>query len=737
VASGDYDLRAVVTDVAGNAFTTAIRTVTVDSTPPPVSALTVASLLSGTKVLRVATTSDASKATYGVTPAGGSTWSQIATSTTGPSFDGSFDTTTVTDGLYDVRAKVSDQFGNTTTVVVNNVRVDNTVPAVVTESPVDGSVVSSVSTITLDASEDVSAVTSLKLDGVVAGFTPSISGANVSFPVGTLAPGNHALTGRIVDVAGLSAPFRINLTIPMTTGDVAPTSKNVGTVVPTSLGSADGAATVNVPSNVWQQAAPVAQDFLVLHIEPTPASAAITGNLRFASMVVNVRMTWNLAGWDEHHFDAPLEIVLTDSSGGFGYPVTYESGAWRDIPLLDTAGVLPASWQDGYWRDHGAVHILTRHLSLFALVNSLGTMQLAPPRDFAGVVAADGLTLRWAPGMDQLANYLLYVDGRSTRLFGPTEVEGKLGPISADMDRRYTLTETNFAGRESGHTTALRVVPPVVGLTVAEAMKALAGRTFVLGKKIPVYAPQVPVGTVVGPSDVQVLAEGSAVDVQIATQSIVRSAFAFSAAHAPRLQASRHALTGRALITGRARIDVTLDARPYVRIQRWHFFHVKAGATMIQLPIARGLAPGLYRLYWKATSEADHSVRRLVTPLVILGPKARPHTAKPPKVVVVGTSLRSTQAVMPRLGVRVEQVTGEQLFLYATYHDVSVIVVDADVTGVPYIRALHKLFPSTAIVARSAHAARRAVLSRLDATAVPASMPAAQLAALVQKLAKR
>jgi hypothetical protein len=233
-----------------------------------------------------------------------------------------------------------------------------------------------------------------------------------------------------------------------------------------------------------------------------------------------------------------------------------------------------------------------------------------------------------------------------------------------------------------------------------------------------------------------VLPEGSAVDLQVATQSVVRSAFAFTAAHAPRARGAGHGLVGRVLVTGRARIDVTLDARPYVRIHRWHFFNVKAGPTMLRLSLGRGLKPGVYRLYWKATSKADHSVHRLVTPLVILGPHARSHT-KPPQIVVVGNSLRSTQAVLPPLGMHVERSTGERAFLYATYHDVSVIVVDADVMGLPYIRALRTVFPSTTIVARSARASRRAALTRLGATAVPASMSAARFAALVQRLAGR
>ena len=62
-----------------------------------------------------------------------------------------------------------------------------------------------------------------------------------------------------------------------------------------------------------------------------------------------------------------------------------------------------------------------------------------------------------------------------------------------------------------------------------------------------------PPGTVVGPTDVRVLPEGSAVDLQVATKSVARSAFAFTPTHAPRARAAGQALVGRMLLTGRAR----------------------------------------------------------------------------------------------------------------------------------------------------------------------------------------
>ncbi|MEX2032746.1 MAG: Ig-like domain-containing protein, partial [Dehalococcoidia bacterium] len=61
-------------------------------------------------------------------PAGLGTWTDVCTDTTSP-YSCSFDTTLVTDGLYDFRAISTDNAGNTaTSATVTNRRVDNTLP---------------------------------------------------------------------------------------------------------------------------------------------------------------------------------------------------------------------------------------------------------------------------------------------------------------------------------------------------------------------------------------------------------------------------------------------------------------------------------------------------------------------------------------------------------------------------------------------------------------------------------
>ena len=67
--------------------------------------------------------------------------------------------------------------------------------------------------------------------------------------------------------------------------------------------------------NIWQAAPPAPQDFLVLHIDPHPRPRRRPATPAVRTSIVDVRMNWELAGTEEHHFDAPLQIDLNDSDG--------------------------------------------------------------------------------------------------------------------------------------------------------------------------------------------------------------------------------------------------------------------------------------------------------------------------------------------------------------------------------------------------------------------------------------
>jgi hypothetical protein len=103
------------------------------------------------------------------------------------------------------------------------------------------------------------------------------------------------------------------------------------------------------------------------------------------------------------------------------------------------------------------------------------------PDGFTGVVAADGLTLRWtAPPGDQIANYVVYVNGKQWRVLGEVTYEVKVGPFDAGDTRSFSVSAIDSAGNEGPQTTPLVGVPDLVGLSLAAAKDAVETRGLVL-----------------------------------------------------------------------------------------------------------------------------------------------------------------------------------------------------------------------------------------------------------------
>ena len=133
VSDGLYDFRAISTDNV--LFSTTSATVTnrrVDNTAPTAGMNDPGAYLAGTTVSLSATGTDGGSGVANVkiqrSPAGAGTWTDVCTDTSSP-YGCTFDSTAVSDGLYDFRAITTDNAGNTTTSsTVANRRVDNTAP---------------------------------------------------------------------------------------------------------------------------------------------------------------------------------------------------------------------------------------------------------------------------------------------------------------------------------------------------------------------------------------------------------------------------------------------------------------------------------------------------------------------------------------------------------------------------------------------------------------------------------
>ena len=131
VSDGLYDLRVVAADRAGHqTASTLIAAARVDNTAPTASLDDPVSPLRGTVTLGSQATdggSGVASVTYQSSPAGAGTWTAIAVS---------WNTTSVSDGLYDLRVVVADAAGNSTvSASVADVRVDNTAPAASIDDP--------------------------------------------------------------------------------------------------------------------------------------------------------------------------------------------------------------------------------------------------------------------------------------------------------------------------------------------------------------------------------------------------------------------------------------------------------------------------------------------------------------------------------------------------------------------------------------------------------------------------
>lgn len=129
LADGGYSFRAVVTDAAGNTTTSAtIANRIVDNTVSSVSVVDPGAYLQGVVAVSASASSTAGIASVTIQRAstGTTTWTDLCADGTSP-YSCSWDTTTVADGVYDLRAVLVDGAGRTTiSTIVSARQVDNT-----------------------------------------------------------------------------------------------------------------------------------------------------------------------------------------------------------------------------------------------------------------------------------------------------------------------------------------------------------------------------------------------------------------------------------------------------------------------------------------------------------------------------------------------------------------------------------------------------------------------------------
>jgi hypothetical protein len=605
---------------------------------------------------------------------------------------------------------------------VTGVRVDNTAPRVISSSPAEGSSVGSATAIGIVASEAATPV-GVTLDGG-ATVAPVISGTHIDYNTGALAAGAHTLAGELQDPSGKKAPFRIHFTV----GSSGPVEKNTSASGSTTVTSADGFASATMPSGAWSTSS---NDWIVLRIAPTAAPSGLTNGFGPSPEALDVTAYWALSGAQVHEFSQPVEIVIHSSERGL-VPATYDGGAWRVIHRVPAAGTLPSGWTDGFFTDANGFHVLTKHLSLFALLKDLEAPQA--PQNVRGYVGPNGLTIRWLPGSDNSGTYdyvTLFAGSSDTGRFGPDYTAATVAGWKPGDSRIFRLKETDLAGNESELTQPLVELPSLIGMTPDQAEAALAKLGLTIGS-LTVGGSGKP-GTVTGPEGLALAGQGSAIDLTVAAGGASTS-LVFKVVTAPKFKpAPKKRIAARVTITKPARVTAQLFSPRRVRLFTWRF-SVHAGRTIIRLRIPKQVKrPGIYTMRWSARAGRE-TVSRTIR-IRIVG-------AKPPvqrvEIVLAGTAARDVNGKLGKQKPKVVTAVEPTFDAAANRNrDVRVVVVDVDEFGVSVVRDLHAVFPAVKIVALAAGPRTMALALKAGATIVlPRSTPPATLAKIIQRLAK-
>jgi uncharacterized repeat protein (TIGR02059 family) len=738
VASGSYDLRIAVTDRAGNVFRSAPITIFVDSTPPGVQLDDPGSVLSGTVTLRATTTGNgATRVVFAISAAGANSWTDIGTDGSEP-WAAALDTTQHPDGPYDLRATVYDTVGNFQTSVRSNVLIDNQSPTLASSTPAEGSVVGAADSIVLVASESLAGVDGARLDGVPPA-APVMNGTRATFNTGALGAGAHTLTGTLRDPAGHTAPFAVHFTIQPAGGalnDPPAVETNTTDAGATTLGASDGTVVVTMPAGAWPTGA-AEGDWVILKIDPVPGQpSGLASGLDPATKGVDVTARWALSGGQIHQFSQAIELVFPGAPAK-ALPVTDEGG-WHVIQPLP-GRTLPDSQPDGFFRDAAGIHVLTHHLTQFALVNDVQAP--AAPTGLSGTFGEDGLTIHWQAGKDNsglVGPATVYAGGQAIVTVAAGTNEAKVGKVDASDTRAFTIVQTDFVGGAGAPSRALRVLPDLTGLTPAAARSVLQARGFTVGNVTTGDAPGVQPGTIAQPRGLSAEVEGTAVDLVVAAGG-PETKLAFNVVGTTRVTTSRgERVAARISVSKPASVTATLSDPRGRKLKSWKF-SVKAGVTIKKLPLPGSVKPGVYKLTWVARSGVEQIKRTILVRVVRKG--AAPATAaRSVEILLVGaaplrnglaSSLAGTRA-------RVTAVSDEDTpFTLAgnASRNVQVIIVDVDEYSLSLVHDLRTVFPGVAVIALTADPEKlSAAVTAGASVALPLSSPPSQLARAVRRL---
>ena len=315
-ADGQYDVRVVTTDNAGNVFTSATITIRVDNTAPTGS-VTAPATGAEIGVPPVSLTSDSADVggsgvdtiVFQRSPAGANTWTATAASwntVSGPD--------SVGDGSYDLRVTTTDRAGNSFSSATVTVLVDHTAPTT-SASLAPGTPSNAPVTVSFtagDGSGSGVSTTSYRVDGgtVLQGSSVVIS-----------APGDHSNDGNHVvqffstdDVGNVEAPKTTNVLI--------------DTTAPSGTPGNPGDYLRGIANLTYSTAA---TDVSSVQFQFSPASAGAWSNIGAADIAPPYEASWTTTLVADGPYD--LRAVVTDATGNVanellpGLPKTVDNTA--------------------------------------------------------------------------------------------------------------------------------------------------------------------------------------------------------------------------------------------------------------------------------------------------------------------------------------------------------------------------------------------------------------------------
>ncbi|HTZ05171.1 MAG TPA: PASTA domain-containing protein [Gaiellaceae bacterium] len=479
---------------------------------------------------------------------------------------------------------------------------------------------------------------------------------------------------------------------------------------------------VTMPANDWSGGGP--NDWLVVRVDPTAPTAAPTATVALKS-VVDVSAYWALAGGSVHAFTQPLDVTMQNSTGGGVNAATYDPGAgtWRMLEAVPTPGSLPAGWNDGYYVSGNAVHILTRHLSLFALTADI--QPPASPTNVSAAVSNGNLVLSWSPPPGGgAANYIVLVDGNPVANVDATQTQYVVGPYDPNDAHTYAVVAVDSSGNSSQPTPNFRLVPNLVGLTLDQARAALIAAGFTVGD-ITVGNSTSPAGTVVGPVGLRIAPVGSAVGFELSDGSTVVTKNGFSVVDAKGVPLAQRKWVGVYMFGMTRPMNVTLQLvnRKHRVLRTWHTVtRGKVAIRKLLLPKAARKAGTMYTLRSTATVVGGpavfHRTNAVRVYRSLAAMKASPRRTV--DVVVAGTQLPKKLPNGTKTAQRVVAGSDSSTFTIAANRrrNVQVVVVDVDEYGVRLIHNLRLVFPGVKLIAVTNSPAKAARARRFGANVV-------------------